>query len=464
MTTEQKIQSDINRMLTVYQKGQFVMARDLAISITKKLPNYILALKVLGAAYSQTGQLNDSLNINRKVVELNPEDVEAYNNLGVALEKLEKYEEAKNNYKKAIDLDPDYAISHNNLGSILKKINKLDDAKESFKRALTLRPDYVEAHYNLGNIYLDLERYDEAVESYCKALELNPKYTFAQENLILILDFFLPNKNINPIIIANCNIKNIKNNFTLEYGIKKNDLANFFKDSNKIIQDNIKYLTYDKTQIYRTNSLDLKCERHFGVFNKFNIIPKFCFNCFKIQIEPENILELFKLFFIFDKLELPKNNIRKCMVELRPNVLEPYKGLIYCSTIEEANDILEIISPIIQKITKCKIKIKRGCTEYVEKFPEYKEMDKNSINFMKYNDSWEEKEKIFDANKIINKPKPKNSLGGLSISDILIMNNWLNYAKLINDLSYKEIYKEVVFSNYIFKSIPKRKISNLFQD
>ena len=79
-----------------------------------------------------------------------------------------------------------------------------------------------------------------------------------------------------------------------------------------------KRTTFYETQIFRRNSINLNCERHHKAFNEFNIIPKFCFSCFKVQIEPKNILELFKLFFIFDKLELPKNNTRKCTVELRP--------------------------------------------------------------------------------------------------------------------------------------------------
>ncbi len=40
------------------------------------------------------------------------------------------------------------------------------------------------------------------------------------------------------------------------------------------------------------------------------------------------------------------------------------------------------------------------------------------------------------------------------------MNNWLNYAKLINDFSYKDITNEIFFSEYIFHAIKKRNIKN----
>ena len=45
--------------------------------------------------------------------------------------------------------------------------------------------------------------------------------------------------------------------------------------------------------------------------------------------------------------------------------------------------------------------------------------------------------------------KSSISLSGISVSDILIMNNWLNYAKQINDLSYKDISEEMIYSDYI---------------
>ncbi|WP_415294391.1 tetratricopeptide repeat protein [Candidatus Pelagibacter sp. Uisw_113] len=454
---DQKLKSEIDNMLMNYEKKNFKIARDLALNITKQLPNDTLAWKILGATYSQIGQLKNSLRANQKVIELTPQDAEAYSNLGVTFEMLERFDEAVENYKKAINLNSEYVMAYNNLGVVLHKLNRLEEAEINYKKSIALKPDYVEAYYNLGNIYLSLEKFEEAIKKYSQALELNPKYKPAQENLISILSYFSPSKEIkNPIVIVNNSIKKIKNNFTLNDGIKKNDLINFFEDSNRIIQDNIKKVSYNKTQIYRTNTTNLNCERHFKVFNKHKIIPKFCFSCFKVQIEPKNVLELINLFFIFDKLKLTHNNIRKCMIEFRPNVVEPYKGLIYCTTMDEANEILQIVSPIINKFIKCKIKIKRGCTEYGEAFPDYKKIDKKSKGFMKYKEVWSEKEKKFDGTQTKAIVNPRVSLEGISVSDFLIMNNWLSYAKMINDFSYKEIYKEVNLSNYISKVISEQ--------
>ena len=37
------------------------------------------------------------------------------------------------------------------------------------------------------------------------------------------------------------------------------------------------------------------CRRHMLVFEKLDVIPEYCFDCYKIFIEPRSVVELFKL-------------------------------------------------------------------------------------------------------------------------------------------------------------------------
>ena len=75
---------------------------------------------------------------------------------------------------------------------------------------------------------------------------------------------------------------------------------------------------------------------------------------------------------------------------------------------------------------------------------------------MKYNEEWKEKEKIVDNNRnmknILVKKKQK-SLHGINVSDILIMRNWLGYAKKIGDLSYKNIISDITTQPLIEKML-----------
>jgi len=72
---------------------------------------------------------------------------------------------------------------------------------------------------------------------------------------------------------------------------------------------------------------------------------------------------------------------------------------------------------------------------------------------MNYNNKWEKLEKKSDTKKDLIQKKLLDSISGLSISDFLIMNHWLNYAKLINDLSYKDVSINFPYSKFIFETI-----------
>ena len=78
---------------------------------------------------------------------------------------------------------------------------------------------------------------------------------------------------------------------------------------------------------------------------------------------------------------------------------------------------------------------------------------------MEYNEEWKSKEKIVDSHEAKNKKGRKifrDTLKGLSISDILVMNNWLNYARKIDDYSYKDISEDMFYSEYISKTISEQ--------
>ena len=102
--------------------------------------------------------------------------------------------------------------------------------------------------------------------------------------------------------------------------------------------------------------------------------------------------------------------------------------------------------------------IKRGCTEFDLAFPGYKDI--NNLNKVSYDQEWKNKEELIDEEIFNGSKKGKKffsrSLSGVGLGDILVMNNWLNYAKLINDETYKNITSEIFFSEYIFQAVKRR--------
>ena len=488
--TEQKI----NTLLELYQTGRYVDAEKLSSSITRDLPKHQLAWKVLALALKQNGKISESLIAIQKSVQLEPMDSNAHYNLGVILQELKRLDEAEVSFKKTIELKPDYAEAHNNLGFILQKFKRLDEAEVSFKKTIELKPDYADAHNNLGvTLHLlgrfkeseacyrktielkpnyaeayrnlgitlvDMGRLEEAMKNYTKAIELNPHSPWSLQDLAGLFTNYTPDEGfLHPVAKAN---KEIKKKYLEDetIGIISDDkIIKLFNQSTGIIKRyNLKIET-QSCQAFRQNSINLNCERHMKLFNKFNIIPKFCFDCYKVQVEPNTILELIKLLIVLDQIKFIKNNIRKCMVEMRSEISGFYKGLIYCSNLEEAYQIANYIKILVKENIGSKIHIivRRGCSEYPIAFPDYKEISRSGSQLMKYNENWKSIEEEFDllnssrSNRIITP-----TLAGLNLQDILVIRNWIDYAKGIGDPSVNLLKQNKIFSKTIYNKAKKR--------
>ena len=391
-----------------------------------------------------------------------PNNPSINNIYGIILSVLENYQESIVFFLKSAKLDPNNEKTYNNLASALNNLGQFKEAILNYNKALKLNSNFAEAHFNLAKTLNDVERFEDAIISYCKAIDLDPNFKDAYNNLIKILTFYVPKKNnTNICLISNKLLQNVIFNYDPNSKISDSDIKSFFKTCNDILtkNKNIDSLKSIETQIYRRNTTNLNCDRHFEVFNTFNVIPKFCFGCFKVLIEPNSVVDLIKLYFVFDNLNLKNDNTRKCMIELRSSIPGSYKGYIYCSSLNEANEIREQVDKTVKKkIEKSiPISVKRGCSEFGISYPEYKKINESNSKLMKYNEEWKEKEKLIDNNRseknILVKKKLQKSLHGINVSDILIMRNWLGYAKKIGDLSYKNIIDDITIQSLIEKKL-----------
>ena len=369
------------------------------------------------------------------------------------------YEISKKLYKKILSIDSNILLANYNLAIVYEELNEIDNAIIHYEKTINLNPKFANAYNNLGLIYSEQGNFQKAIDYYILALEHEANQKNVIENLIYAITFHNPNLN-HPLISANNDLKKLTSKVNFESILEKNKFNSIFKkafDIKKKIKNIYNPGDYTYSQIYRRNSYNLNCQRHHKIFNKISIIPKFCFSCFKIQIEPKNVLELIKLSLIFDLIELPKNNWRKCFIEMRPSISGTYKGLIYCTGFNEADKILNYIDPILKMHLDYKISMKRGCSEFYSKFPNFKITKNNDINFMKYNNDWKKIETKEDLDNNFKKINFKETLSGLSLSDILIINQWITYANIIGDTSYKVINLRYSPSDYILKKMVDQK-------
>ena len=368
----------------------------------------------------------------------------------------------KDNFNEAIQLlNQNYNENKNNFlfyfyhGIANLKLNKFEEAKKDFNYGLTINKNIPEIYYNLAVLYYTIGENENAIDNFLKTFEINNKFTDAFIGLTNSLTHTKNYEGNNSEIIS---IHKELNKISFDYSpdeiITKENIKIYLKKINEIINSKFNDVNFNITQTYRRNKPPLICDRHKKIFNEFDVIPKFCFSCYKVQIEINNVIDLIKLYLLFDNIEIP--NIRKCMIETRSNISGKYKGLILCSSLEESKSIKTHFEEILYKnVEKFNCKIKRGCAEYGLKYSNYDDL---GVKAMKYNPEWKKFEDIVDKKNpnLSFEKKNKPTIKGMTLYDSLIIRNWIAYARLIGDESYEEITDQT----FVSKSIERTLIKN----
>ena len=354
-------------------------------------------------------------------------------------------------YKKAlfslaysIKLDPNFYMAYKLLGITEYSLGNFNKALKIYNAAKKLNNLDADLFFNIAKSYSDLGKYDLSIKNYIKSLKLDPNNKETKINLIKSLTFFKPKDHLdNEIIKLDLSLYNLILHFSFSKILDNSTLKTYLKKNFDIIKTKIDNLDFDTTQIFRNNHDPLDCPRYHTAFNTYNIIPKNCFSCFKVQVNVFNVVDLIKLHFLFDNITFVKN-IKKCMVEKRKDIDGNYKGFIYCKTVDEAETLKVQIEQLINKSLKIDHKtiVKRGCSEFTLKYPDYKITDSKSKSFFKYNDEWQKKENIineFYPKNISSELNPHDTLKGNSLNDMITIKNWINYAESINDYSFKKL-------------------------
>jgi tetratricopeptide (TPR) repeat protein len=433
------------------QLDRSVEAYEKAITIE---PDYAEAFYNMGNALRQQVKLDEAIGAYEKATAFKSNYAEAYHNMGTALQDLGKLDEAIAAYKKAIGIKPDYAEVLYNMGNAFRQQGKRDEAIVAYSKAIAMKPDYAEAYHNMGATHNEQGNMEEAVEAYKKAIDIKPDYASAYKNASEILKIYTPFKDISHGLFGSDNeIKKL--NSKLLAAKSDEEIIDKIAEGLRYVSDDnsFKYKT-PFSQIYKRNSVDLNCERHKQIFDTKDIIPEFCFGCYKVQVELLTVVDLIKVTSIFYKFNFDEDLTKKTIIETRPNIPGYYKGLIYCKGLDQAKAVRNALNIELESVFGEMVvsEIKRGCSEYPLRFPAYGKIDENSKNMMKFPNEWKLIEDQFDKNNLI-KPKfnKQKSLEGFCLSDFYIIQKWIDYAKGIDDPSieafndrpiiYKNIYE-----------------------
>ncbi len=182
------------------------------------------------------------------------------------------------------------------------------------------------------------------------------------------------------------------------------------------------------------------CRQRMKLFNEEGVISRFCHDCHKVQILPVDLVGLMQTYFILRIMKLPRDNSRKCMIEVRERVKFPYKGYIYCDSEEEAFFCRDVFQKLMKKynISNLRCGLSHGCSEHGLEHPDFKYDKDGSYREFPRPKEWDEKEARFFANtpksEVIRKDKNKP---GISVRDVIGFDNWVDYAEIIGDDTWK---------------------------
>lgn len=144
------------------------------IIVKNKESVIVESLNNLGIIDMKKGNIDESIVMFNKALQINNNDGNLHYNLAQANSKKGLTAIAESEYKKAIKLKPSIAEAHNSLGVIYYGQARQEDAFREFKTAVTLKPNFANAHKNLGFIYMQNEDVKNGKIHLNETLRLDP--------------------------------------------------------------------------------------------------------------------------------------------------------------------------------------------------------------------------------------------------------------------------------------------------
>jgi tetratricopeptide (TPR) repeat protein len=124
------------------------------------------ALEKLGIAYSNNQQFIKAVDVYKKALLVEPNNVSIHTQLCDVYLNLEEYSQALIHCDKALSLKPSNVNALTGKGGALMGLGRNDEAIILLKEAIAEDPQATYAHEKLGYIYMNMGRYEEAAKAF----------------------------------------------------------------------------------------------------------------------------------------------------------------------------------------------------------------------------------------------------------------------------------------------------------
>jgi len=284
---------------------------------------------------------------------------------------------------------------------------------------------------------------DNAVSKLEKLLLANPGDIRAARNLITILDFHEPSA-LETGAYTDCQrtlSSNLRGKNWIDEAMLPGKMADRYKQWQDLLDSKGVTTKLPIAQLFmgRLHAIcgeSANCGQRLSLFEKKGVISKVCNHCYKVQILPLGLVGFMQIYFVLRKLELPNDNARKCMVELREEVPYPYKGYIYCDSEEEAKNCLNVLQSVLKEtgITSVYCGISHGCSEYGLVYPEFKYSNDGAHRSFEWPAAWDRlEEEYWVGTQAPVSVRADHNKQGLSIRDVIGFCTWIDFAEIIGD-------------------------------
>lgn len=161
-------------------QGDTAQAEQELRAVSQRFPGYALAWLNLGNAVRDQARHQESVQLYRQAIALDPVLADAYYSLGHALHRLERFEEAEHEYRRCLALRPDYETGSVNLASVLIDRGRFAEAATVCQEALRRFPGSAELQLQLGAACTHQGNLASALDAYGAACAAAPDNTRAQ--------------------------------------------------------------------------------------------------------------------------------------------------------------------------------------------------------------------------------------------------------------------------------------------
>jgi len=158
-------QARLNLASAYRYRNQLKQAEREHLAVIKMNPKDFNGYNWLSIFYSDTGQIEKSLEYDLKTVALHPHHV-LFLGISGKLEKLGKIDEAIVAIRKSIDIKPSFLESHLALGDLLLKKGKRDEALQAFQSAFALGTADPRPNFRLAWFFVKTGNKEGAIRHY----------------------------------------------------------------------------------------------------------------------------------------------------------------------------------------------------------------------------------------------------------------------------------------------------------